>query len=77
MTTTHRLHATRHTNDLWVIYDPAVRQHVPLAEATELVGPGAIALRLFWCPQAGRHLPVPGATLHTINTDGTFTLQQD
>jgi hypothetical protein len=77
MTTRQRLHATRNTNDLWVIYDPAVRQHVNITEAQELCTPGETVLRLFWCPQAQRHLPVPGASIHTINTDGTFALLQD
>ena len=71
MTTQPTLHATRRTNDLYVIYDPAVRRHVPVTEAVELATPGQTVLRLLWCPQAQRHVTVPGASLYTIQADGT------
>ena len=77
MTTRQTLTTTRRPNDLWVIYDPATRRHEPVSEAAELCTPGQTVLRLFWCPQAQRHVTVPGASLHTIQPDGTLALAQD
>jgi hypothetical protein len=75
---THRvLTAARRSNDLWVIYDPATRRHEPVQESAELCTPGQTVLRLFWCPQAQRHVSVPGASLHTILADGTCQLTGD
>jgi hypothetical protein len=64
-------------NDLWTIYDPTVRRHVSMTEAHELCTPGQTVLRLFWCPQAQRHVTVPGASLHTIQADGTYALVRE
>jgi hypothetical protein len=71
------LHAHRRRNDLYVIYDPAVRCHVPVSEAEELATPGESVVRLFWCPQAQKHITVPGASLYTIQPDGTYVLTHD
>jgi len=68
---------TRKPRALWVIYDPTVRRHVPVSEAPELAAPGQSILRLFWCPQALRHVPVPGASLHRIRADGMVALVQE
>ena len=77
MTTRQTVHASRRSHDLWVIYDPATRKHEPVDASTELCTPGQTVLRLFWCPFAKRHVTVPGASLHTIQDDGTYALAQE
>jgi ketosteroid isomerase-like protein len=68
---------TTQPTTIWTMYNTETRRHevVHLNEAELL--PGETVVQMFWCESGKRYVTVPGASLYTVQADGTLALTRE